>query len=196
MATGLSLLHGDADVAARAGARLRALTDFAAAVGAPLVTIGSFRGRLAWAGEGGEEQLIRALREGAAYAAARGVRLALEPLNRYVNDVIHTVKEALAFIEAVGHEALGVLIDTFHLNIEENSWTEPFREAAAAGLLWHVHVSDNNRLAPGWGLIDFAAIVAALREIGYSGYLSAELLAQPDGDAAAQQTLSHMRALV
>ena len=80
---------------------------------------------------------------------------------------------------------LGLLLDTFHVNIEERSWTEPFAALRAAGKLWHVHVGDNNRLAPGRGLIDFPAIVATLRRSGYDGYLSAELLARPDGDTAA-----------
>jgi sugar phosphate isomerase/epimerase len=62
--------------------------------------------------------------------------------------------------------------------------------------LWHVHLGDNNRLPPGCGLIDFRAIVATLREVGYSGYLSAELLARPDPDTAARHTLTYMRSLL
>ncbi len=70
------------------------------------------------------------------------------------------------------------------MNIEEASRTEPFRAALAAGRLFHVHVGDNNRLPPGRGLIDFATIVDTLHGAGYHGYLSAELLAEPDGDTA------------
>ncbi|MDI7276456.1 MAG: TIM barrel protein, partial [Anaerolineae bacterium] len=104
--------------------------------------------------------------------------------------------EGLAFLEEVGHPALGLLLDTYHVNIEERSWTEPFRRLMAAGRLWHVHLGDNNRLYPGGGLIDFAAIVSTLGEAGYRGYLSAELLAQPDPDTAAAESLSAMRPLV
>jgi sugar phosphate isomerase/epimerase len=195
-ATGLTLLHADPEKAGRAEAVMHALVDLAAAVGAPLVTVGSFRGRLASAGIRGRERLVAVLRAAATYAASRGVRLALEPLNRYESDVINNVEEGLALLRDVGHPELGLVVDTYHVNIEESSWTAPFRQAMAAGRLWHVHIGDNNRLPPGRGLIDFPAIVATLREIGYDGYLSAELLARPDPDTAAQQTLTYMRSLL
>jgi len=195
-AAGLTLLHADPAQASRAAARLRQLADFAAAVGAPLVTIGSFRGRLASVGARGRERMIALLQEGAAYAAGQGVRLAVEPLNRYETDIVLNAGEGLALVNDAGHPALGLLLDTFHVNIEEASWTEPFRRLMAAGRLWHVHLGDNNRLPPGQGLIDFPAVVATLRQIGYNGYLSAELLARPDPDTAAQQTLAYMHALL
>lgn len=109
---------------------------------------------------------------------------------------MNSAEEGLAFLDEVGHPALGLVLDTYHVNIEERSWTEPFRRVMAAGRLLHVHLGDNNRLPPGRGLIDFLAIVAVLREIGYNGYLLAELLAKPDPDTAAQQTLTYMRSLL
>jgi sugar phosphate isomerase/epimerase len=195
-ATGLTLLHADPDRAAQAQALLRDLIGFAAAVGAPLVTIGSFRGRVASAGAGGRERLVAILQEAAAYAESRVIQLALEPMNHYDTDVIINAEEGLAFVEEVSQPALGILLDTHHINIEESSWTEPFRRVMAAGRLWHVHLRDNNRLHPGGGLIDFGAIVTTLREIGYTGYVSAELLAKPDPDTAAQRTLTYMRPLL
>ncbi len=196
LTAGLTLLHADAAKALAAQDRLRALTAFASAVGAPIVTIGGFRGRLGAAGPAGRERLLAVLRQAAAYAQARGVRLALEPLNRYEADLVNTAEQGVAFVREAGHGALGLLLDTFHVNIEENSWTEPFRRVMAEGLLWHVHLGDNNRLPPGRGLIDFAAIVRTLREVGYAGFLSAELLARPDPDTAAVETVTHMRPLL
>ena len=193
--TGLSLLHPAPKEADQARDRLDDLIDFAAAAGAPLVTVGSFRGLLAPVGSGGCERLVSILQQAGAYAQSRGVRLAIEPLNRYEADLINNADEGLAFLEAVGHPAVGLLLDTYHVNIEESSWTDPFRRVMAAGKLWHVHLGDNNRLPPGQGLIDFAAIVTTLQQIGYTDWLSAELLALPDGDIAAEQTLSHMRSL-
>jgi sugar phosphate isomerase/epimerase len=195
-ATGLTLLHADPAKAEQAAARLRDLIGFAAAVGAPLVTIGSFRGRLSAGGAGARDRLATLLRAAAADAAARSVCLALEPLNRYETDIVYNADEGLAFLAEVDHPALGLLLDTYHVNIEESSWTEPFRRVMAAGRLWHVHLGDNNRLPPGRGLISFPAIVATLQEIGYAGFLSAELLARPDPDTAAQQTVAYMRALM
>ena len=196
LTTGCTLLHAEAGRAAEARARLHSLIDLAAAVGAPLVTIGGLRGRLAAGGPRARERLATVLREAAACAAARGVRLALEPLNRYESDVVNNAEEGLAFLAEVDHPALGLLLDTFHVNIEESSWTQPFRRLMAAGRLWHVHLGDNNRLPPGRGLIDFGAIVGTLCEIGYTGYLSAELLARPDPDTAASETMAYMRRFV
>jgi sugar phosphate isomerase/epimerase len=195
-ALGLTLLHADPDRAALAQARLKDMIDLAAAVKAPVVTVGSFRGRLASSGPGARERLVAILHEAGAYAERRGVRLALEALNRYEADVIHTADEGLALVREVGSDAVGLLLDTYHVNIEERSWTEPFRQAMAAGRLWHVHLGDNNRQYPGRGLIDFGAIVRTLCAGGYGGYLSAELLPLPDADAAAQGTLATMRALL
>jgi sugar phosphate isomerase/epimerase len=194
--TGLTLLHCDAGASARAQALLGELIEFAAALGAPLVTIGSFRGRLRAAGPRARGRLAEILWSAAEHAQEAGVRLALEPANRYEVDLVNNAAEGLAFLAEVDHPALGLLLDTFHVNIEESALAAPFRDLMAAGVLWHVHVGDNNRLAPGWGMLDFPAIIAALQGAGYDGFLSAELLARPDGDAAARQTLAHLRPLL
>lgn len=191
---GLTLLAADHAVAEQAQERLWQLIELAAAVGAPVVTIGGFRGRLAAVADGhGRDRLIQALQAAAAYAAPRHVRLAIEPLNRYESDNVITCEEGLELLDEIGHAHVGLLIDLFHANIEEPSITESIAQVAAAGRLWHVHLGDSNRLAPGWGHIDFGAVVAALRDVGYTGYLSGELLPQPTPDAAARQTIHFMR---
>jgi sugar phosphate isomerase/epimerase len=193
----LTLLAADRETSRRAMERLRDLIGLAALLGAPVVTIGSFRGRLAAAGGApARGLLVQMLRAAADHAGERGVRLALEPLNRYESDIVNNAAEGLALIEEVGQPCLGLLLDTFHVNIEEPSLDGGFRQVMAAGRLWHVHLGDSNRLAPGQGHLDFAAIVAALRAIGYNGYLSAELLARPDPDTAAVATIEYMRRLV
>ena len=195
-ALGINLLHADPEKAALAKRRLFDLIDFARAVGAPVVTIGGLRGRLAWAGSSGKELLVVILREAGDYAGKKNIHLALEPLNRYETDFIYNVKEGLTFIEEVAQPSLGLLLDTYHVNIEESSWSHPFRHALSAGKLFHVHLGDNNRLPPGDGLIDFRAIVMTLREGGYTGYMSAELLPHPDPDTAAQRTLVYMQSIL
>ena len=195
-ATGLTLLHGDPSAAARAQLLLDDLIDFAAGVGAPLVTIGSFRGRIAPAGDFAQERLADVLLRAAKRAARTGVRLALEAANRYESDFINNAAEGISFIRRLGNPSLGLLLDTFHMNIEESSWATPLCSAAEAGLLWHVHVGDNNRLPPGRGLIDFPFIVRTLAGAGYTGYLSAELLARPDGDTAGREALANLRLLL
>lgn len=194
MAFGQTLLHPDASVAALAVARLDELIQFAARVGTSLVTIGGFRGRLV--SDDGRGGLAKILRSAADRAAPLGVRLVIEPLNRYEANLVNTAQQGLAFLREIDHASVGLLLDTFHANIEEKSWSEPFQCAMSAGKLWHVHIGDNNRLPPGQGMIDFAKIVAILGEIGYDGFLSAELLGQPDPDTAAEWTMARMRALL
>jgi sugar phosphate isomerase/epimerase len=190
----LTLLAAEPATEQRAFERFVRLAGFAAEVGSPLVTIGSFRGKLAWGGAGARGRLLETLRRCAEQAAAQGVRVALEPLNRYESDIVNTAAEGMALAEEIGHPAFGLLLDTYHVNIEEPDIAGGFRTAAPR--LWHVHLGDSNRLPPGQGHFDFALTVRTLREIGYAGFLSAELLARPDPDSAAEATITYMRRLV
>lgn len=190
----LTLVAADAAVEQRAFERFCALADFASAVGAPLVTIGSFRGRLKEAGEDARERLVERLRACAMYAGGKGLRVALEPLNRYEADYVNTAEQGMALVQEVGHPAFGLLLDTFHVNIEEASLRRAVQTAAPR--LWHVHLGDSNRRPPGKGHFPFGRFLRALSEIGYQGYLSAELLALPDPDTAGMQTARFMRRLL
>jgi sugar phosphate isomerase/epimerase len=192
----LTLLAPDPATAAAARQRLDELIELAGDLGAPFVTVGSFRGRAQGDRDRSLQHLAGILRTAGDLAAMRGVRLVVEPLNRYDSDLINTVDQGLAFLEVVDHPAVGLLVDTFQANIEEASWTEPFHRAHAAGKLFHVHLADNNRLPPGKGLIDFRAILRTLDEIGYTGWLTAELLALPDPDTAARQTVEAITPLL
>jgi 5-keto-L-gluconate epimerase len=196
----LTLLGCDPASSAAAEQRLYQLIDFTAATGARLVTIGGFRGRLANAAwtdaRGARAYLVSVLQRAAACAAAAGVRLALEPLNRYESDIVNNAEEGLALVAEVGQENLGLLLDTFHMNIEEAQYDTAIRTAARAGRLFHIHLGDSNRLAPGQGHLDFGTILANLHAVDYRGYLSAELLAHPNGDAAAANTAQHMLGLL
>ena len=87
------------------------------------------------------------------------------------------------WLDEIGHSHLGLLLDTFHMNIEEPTYAGSIEQVMAAGQLWHIHLGDSNRLPPGQGHIPFGDIIAALRKSGYDGYLSAELFPRPDPDA-------------
>jgi 5-keto-L-gluconate epimerase len=191
--TGLSLLNEDREKALQAQILLDNLITTAAYFQASVVTIGSFRGRLNQMGLQGLQRLQEILLAAAERAWSLGVRLAIEPLNRYETDLIRNTDEGLTFLSQADHPGLGLLLDTFHVNIEETSWTTPFSRVIQAGKLFHVHLGDNNRLFPGQGIIDFPAIFRVLRESDYRGYLSAELLAKPTADEAARQVVAYMR---
>ena len=140
--------------------------------------------------------LIEVLRRAAERARSHGIRLALEPLNRYESDIVNSAADGLTLLDEVGHSHLGLLLDTFHMNIEEPTYAGSIEQVMAAGRLWHIHLGDSNRLPPGQGHIPFGDIIAALRKSGYDGYLSAELFPRPDPDSAAAATAAYMRTVL
>lgn len=137
--------------------------------------------------------LVEALQECSAAAAPHGVRYALEPLNRYETDLIQTVADGLNLIERVGAENFGLLLDTFHMNIEEPSIEASIR--VCGDRIFHFHVADSNRWHPGAGHLDFKRILAALFETGYDGFVSGEFMPVPDADSGAQRAIEYLRSL-
>jgi sugar phosphate isomerase/epimerase len=191
----LSFTDPDPAVRDRAVARIESHIALARELKA-LVILGLIRGKLqpAVGPETARGWLIDALRRVANAASTHDVRLAIEPINRYETDLVNSVAEANELIDAVGAANIGILFDTFHANIEE-----PHIEAslgACGARLYHVHVADSNRWAPGAGHTDFARIVATLREANYTGWLSAEILPKPDTSSAMEQTVKTLRPLV
>jgi len=139
--------------------------------------------------------IAQALAECCSEAAKSGVRLALEPINRYETTLINRVAEGLELIERIGADNLGLLFDTFHADIEEPSIEASV--ATAGDRLFHVHVADSNRCYPGAGHLDFAGILGALQPgaLGYSGFVSGEFMPYPDADTAAQRSIEYLRSL-
>jgi sugar phosphate isomerase/epimerase len=135
--------------------------------------------------------LVEALQECAAEAASHNVKYALEPINRYETDLIHTVDEGLDLIERVGAANFGLLLDTFHMNIEEPVVEESIR--ACGERIFHFHVADSNRWYPGEGHLDFKSIISALFATGYQGYISGEFMPKPDSDTAAAMSIDYLR---
>ena len=127
-------------------------------------------------------------------AADSGVRIAFEPINRYETSLLNAVEDGLGFIEKVGGENLGMLLDTFHMNIEEPSIEESIRNAGDR--IFHFHYADSNRLYPGAGHLDFRSILTALTETGYSGYLSGEHRPDPEPTEAARLGLENMKKIL
>lgn len=122
------------------------------------------------------------------------VILTIEPINRYETNFLNTVEQTMEFVDKVGSSKLKILVDTFHMNIEEPSIIESIKKAQ--NYISHVHVADSNRWAPGMGHIDFKGIVNCLADIGYGGYLSAEILPNPDPDTASKQAIKHLKKII
>ena len=123
----------------------------------------------AWAVDG--------LKEVYGHAQKEGVRLALEPLNRFETNFLNRADQAMLLAEEVGPDC-GVCIDTFHLNIEEANLIEAIKDTKER--LVDFHVADNNRMACGMGALDWPLIVSTLKEIGYDGALTVEFVAPLD----------------
>ena len=133
-----------------------------------------------------EEWTIDCLRKCIEFAKEYNIRLTLEPVNRYESNFINTLNEGIEFIKRVGASNLGLLADTFHMNIEEVSIYDSIVQAK--DYITHVHFADSNRWAPGCGHIDFKKVIETLKKIDYQGYVSAEILPFPDPDSCARFT--------
>ena len=136
--------------------------------------------------------LAAALGECSAAAHPHGIRLALEPVNRYETTLINNAAQGLELIERVGAGNFGLLLDTFHMNIEEPSIEESIRRTGDR--IFHFHVADSNRWYPGAGHLDFESILAVLLATGYTGFVSGEFMPVPDAATGAQNALEHLRA--
>lgn len=170
------LAHPAPAIRAEAVAYLTQCLRWAAEVGVPLVQmLPSGESRLSpietrknewgWSVEG--------MRRAASEGQRLGVRIAIEPLNRYEAYLVTTVEGAHAYIDEVASPWVGMTLDVFHAGIEERSVPEAI--SVAGDRLWHVHVADTNRHGLGRGHLDVGAVVSALRAIDYTGALVLEV---------------------
>ncbi len=187
-----TLTHPDAAIRKQAREFIREVVDFAGGFGAPAI-LGSMQGRsegdvtrqqaLEWLGE--------ALDDLGEHAKRHGTVFLYEPLNRYETNLFNRQQDAADWLYLLKTQNVRLLCDLFHMNIEE---ADPATALRSCGpLVGHVHFADSNRRAIGMGHTEIGPLVAALRAIGYKGYLSAEILPLPDADTAAQQTIASFR---
>jgi D-psicose/D-tagatose/L-ribulose 3-epimerase len=106
------------------------------------------------------------------FAKDYGVHILVEPLNRYNTPFCSSAKDAFVIANKVNHDNFGLLLDTFHMNIEEDSLEDTILKSGK--LLRHMHLADNNRKMPGYAHINFQSIMRSLFSIGYNGYASFE----------------------
>jgi D-psicose/D-tagatose/L-ribulose 3-epimerase len=155
------------------------------------------------------DRCAEVLRDVARHAAANGVRLGIEPVNRYESFLVNTAAQALDLRERIGEDSVGVHLDAYHMNIEENGFYEPVR--ASVDHLIHFHLSESHRGTPGTGTVDWEAIVRALIDGGYSGFVGLESFAEiadsmrgatciwrdlaPDSDSLVRDGLAFLRTL-
>jgi D-psicose/D-tagatose/L-ribulose 3-epimerase len=152
---------------------IRWLIDAAAELGSPTVCgpmySGVGKGHLEDPSERRAEwkRSVRGIREMANAAADKGVRLALEPLNRFETDMINVVDQGLDYIDEVGLSNVGFHLDTFHMHLEERSSGAAIRKAADK--IFHFHACENDRGVPGAGQVHWNEVAAALKDVRYDG---------------------------
>jgi len=120
----------------------------------------------------GRANAVGVIQRLADHAADQGVRLSLEVVNRYETNLLNTGAEALAFLDEVDRPNVGVHLDTYHMNIEENTMDGPV--LAAAGRLGYVHIGESHRGYLGSGSVDFGPFFRALAQVGYEGPVTFE----------------------
>jgi sugar phosphate isomerase/epimerase len=141
------------------------------------------------------EWLAEALMEAGNTASALGTHFLYEPLNRYETNLFNRQTDAASFIQAHKIRGVKILADLFHMNIEEGDLCDALRSLASQQILGHIHFADSNRRAIGMGHTLIGPIAELLKEVGYDGYVSAEILPLPDSDQAAVCTITSFRAL-
>jgi len=200
------LSNPDPAVRSRAVRYLKECCDFACELGARVViVVPSAVAKTQPVGNPrDDEEWLRAYRDewrwavdsigkAAVHAEARGVFLAIEPINRYETFLVNTCEQGLRMMHEINSPAVRLHLDTFHMNIEE---ADPARAVLEAGeALVNLHIADSNRRAVGEGHTDFRAIIRALLDIGYKWTLSLEPLPPvPDPYLAARiKRFEHLR---
>lgn len=169
--------------------------DLASALGADLV-VGWLIGNIP-AGALCRERYLNRLAENfkilTAYGSEKHVRINVEIINHYEVNVFTTVRSLMEFKQKYQLENLYAHLDTFHMNIDEDSFEDAIR--AAGNDIGYVHLADNQRQYPGSGMIDFPNILRLLKEAGYEGYLSIECFPVPSGEEAAREALQYMKTI-
>lgn len=205
-------LTADREQAETAIRYLRDSVDFAVKVGAGvIIVVPSPVGRVAPPEGKTMEELwanaVANLREAADYAQQKGVRFAIEAINRYETYFVNTLTRAYKLVKEIDHPAVGIMADTFHMSLEESNMVKSLR--MIADRLIHVHIADNTREPAGLGSTNFKDVLYTLRDINYQGICAMEFMyrvANPYNslgmdtqsalmDSYAQQAIRHMRML-
>lgn len=189
---GLSFTDLEASVRQAAIQRIQSHIPVAARFGAVII-IGLIRGLVRPGVDHSQamDWLIEALQACSQAASPAGVRLALEPINRYETTLINSAAQGLDLIDAVGADNFGLLLDTFHMNIEEPGIEASIQTCGSH--IFHFHVADSNRWYPGAGHLDFQRILNRLCATNYSGFVSGEFLPKPDADTAAAEAIRYLK---
>lgn len=191
---GLMMTHESPERREQVKTIFKELIDLAAIFG-KTVNIGRVRGQIGQRCRSDVEDLFVGIaKELCDYARPKDVTLILEPVNRYEIDFINTVEEGVQLMKKINRPNMMLMPDVFHMNIEDTTIGPEL--AKNIEYIRYIHVADSNRLAPGQGHMDFDEIFDYLLQVGYDGWISAEILPKPNSDTAAKQTAEFLLPLI
>ena len=186
----LSFTDPDPAKRARAVAVVKDLVRFASEANATVI-IGMVRGVSPLDREAVTGSFEKCLKECDSAAEESGTKLAVEAINRYETQSLNTAEEVAILIDKLKLRASGLLLDTFHMNIEEQSIELTISKYASR--IAHFHVADSNRWPPGNGHLNLETILKQLRDMGYQGWVSAEALPKPSRVDAVKETADYLK---
>ncbi len=171
--------------------RTKEIIDFAGCLGAN-INIGRIRGHYCpeLTREQTEQYAVEAFRELSEYAKPGKVQIALETVTLMQTNFINTLKEGVKMVDRVDRDNFRLMMDIFHLNLEERDVIEAIKKYSCYNI--HVHLADNNRRYPGHCGLDFEKIIRTFKECGYDGNFCTEIFQIPDMKAAAAGAISHL----
>lgn len=192
---GLSLTATDTVIRDKAICKMKEFIDAAAALNC-IVIIGCVRGNISSPDERTDtlRRLGQSMQELDSYAAEKDVTMVFEPINRYENNYLCSTYEIAGFLRGNCLKHTKMMIDTFHMNIEEKEIARSIIDNIDQ--IRYVHFADSNRLWPGQGHIDFRQIIEIFSNYGYNGTISAECLPLPTKQEAAVNWLSSVKELL
>ncbi len=190
---GLSFTDPDPEIRKKAVERVKGHIDLALEIGGAQVIVGLIRGTIKPGRDKGEAErnLMECLSDLFKYHP--DITLTIEPINRYETNLYNDTHSLKEFIDQTGQPNLKMLVDTFHMNIEEPDMIESIFNVK--DYISHVHFADSNRWAPGCGHLNFKEILKALKKIGYRGAVSAEILPRPSEEECMKLTIEYYRKL-
>ena len=191
----LSYTDPSPDVRSEAIRRTKEIIDFAGFLGAD-INIGRIRGQYqrSLSKEETWNLAVKAFKEISSYAKEKNVRIALETVTIMQTNFINTLEEGLKMVKDVNEDNFRLMMDVFHLNLEEKDIYEAIRQYQSYNI--HVHLADNNRRYPGHCGLDFEKIIGTFRECGYDGNFSTEIFQIPSQEEAAEGAVKHLRPIL
>lgn len=191
----ISFMDKKEEVRNEAIKRVKEIIDFASYLGAN-INIGRVRGQYCndLSQDVSYGYAIDAFKNISEYSGEKNVKIALESVTLMQTNFVNTIEDAVNVVKDVDNEYFKIMMDIFHLNIEEKNMYEVIKKYSDYNI--HVHLADNNRRYPGHCGLDFKKIIQTFKDVGYNGAFCTEIYQIPDQDTAASETIKYLRPIL